>query len=415
MTTDSTRASVRNFLAVWPSLFVTSVGVQAILPSLPLYIEDRFGIEDPELVRLWAGAVYGAAPLASAIAGPFWGALGDRYGRRLMALRAMWSIMIVTAVMPFAAAPIWLVMLRALQGALAGYIAPAMSLALDGVPAGRQGRTIGRLQLGLGLGLLAGPAIGAEIGVGIGREAVFWLASVLAFFAGLPILLFAREDRERLRTARSGRTRSVPGEILTLVMQRKFAALFLCILLVRCGQSMCEPYIALWVRELGALDFVVRTGGVEGAIDRTTALAFSIVAVAQILITTAWGRLADRAGPLRCLAALSGMLGVVLLLTSTATTIEGFLGYRSVAAIFMAGSMTLAYAAVGKHVPSDNRALAFACAQSCIQLGLAFGPMLGAFLSLRLGIEGVFASAGGLLVFAAVFVVWMRSRQIVAG
>ena len=47
-------------------------------------------------------------------------------------------------------------------------------------------------------------------------------------------------------------------------------------------------------------------------------------------------------------------------------------------ACLMAGSMTLAYAAASKRVADRNRTLAFAMVQSCIQFGLALGPLLGA-------------------------------------
>ena len=49
--------SRRNFLAVWPSLFVVSMGLMAFVPMLPLYIAERFGIQDPGGQRRWAGWV----------------------------------------------------------------------------------------------------------------------------------------------------------------------------------------------------------------------------------------------------------------------------------------------------------------------------------------------------------------------
>ena len=76
------------------------MGMMAFLPTLPFYLEERFGIDDPAALRAWTGAIFGAAPLSAAIAGPMWGALGDRYGRKPMALRALLGISLVTGLMP---------------------------------------------------------------------------------------------------------------------------------------------------------------------------------------------------------------------------------------------------------------------------------------------------------------------------
>ena len=59
-------------------------------------------------------------------------------------------------------------------------------------------------------------------------------------------------------------------------------------------------------------------------------------------------------------------------------TIDQFLLVRVGTACLMAGSLTLAYAAVSKRVADGNRTLAFAMVQSCIQFGLSLGPLLGA-------------------------------------
>src|SRR5262245_60846467 len=92
----------RTFLAVWPGLFAVSAGVSAVLPGLPLYIEEAFGVRDPEAVRCWTGLVFGAGPFFAAVMGPFWGSLADRFGRRAMVLRSMLAIAVVNALMPFA-------------------------------------------------------------------------------------------------------------------------------------------------------------------------------------------------------------------------------------------------------------------------------------------------------------------------
>jgi MFS family permease len=401
----------RNFLAVWPSLFVVSMGLMAFVPMLPLYIEERFGIEDPDEVRRWSGLIYGAAPFAAAVCGPFWGALGDRIGRKPMALRAVFGIAAVAALMPLADSPGWLFALRVLQGLLAGYVAPAMVLATIDVPAERQGRAIGQLQVGMAVGLLLGPALGAEVTAWFGRVAVFWVTSGLAVVAGLLLLAIAREDRAALRAAHAARGLGHFAAAVLLLRSRAVALVLACVFVMRLGSMMVEAFVALWVDELGPLAAVAATtaGDRVHAVDRTVALMFSIHAVGQLLFTAAWGRLGDRIGPLRCLAVIALGLGLAQVLAGIWRDIDGFLVARVLAAVFAAGAMTLSYAALGKRVAPADRSLAFACVQSGMQFGMCFGPLLGSALAdWSGGIGELFVWSGLILGLAGVAMLAVR-------
>ena len=60
-----------------------------------------------------------------------------------------------------------------------------------------------------------------------------------------------------------------------------------------------------------------------------------------------------------------------------------------------------------------HRSLAFGLVQSCMQLGIATGPVLGSALVPEVGIRGLFAVGGVLLSLAALGMLgvwWMRRR-----
>ena len=368
----------RNFHAVWPSLFATAMGLMSFLPVLPLYVREQFGIADPDEALFWASLVYGAAPFTAAILGPFWGALGDRLGKKPMAIRANLAIALTTAAMPFAPTPFVLLLMRALQGGLAGYVAPAMALGSQDTPIDAHGRVIAKLQVAMATGSFLGPFVGAEVTHWFGRTSLFWLASLLSACSALQLHLFAREE---LAAAADRGTflgdfkRSAAG----LLRQRVFAWLLVLVVVMRLGQNMLDPLLSLFVHELGPATWIASFSEThELALDRTTALPFMMLGIAQWPCTPWWGRQADRHGPLRCLAALSLGLCVLLAATSFVETIDQFLLLRVPVVCLMAGSMTLAYAAASKRVDAGNRTLAFAMIQSCIQLGLAVGPVCGA-------------------------------------
>jgi DHA1 family multidrug resistance protein-like MFS transporter len=391
-------------------MFAVSLGLMAVLPTLPLYIEERFDIHDPAEVRWWAGAIFGAGPLAAALIGPLWGALGDRHGRRRMVVRSVVAIGVAMALMPLASSPLQMLLLRTLQGLFAGYVAPAMALVSAETPADRQGRTIAGLQVALASGLLFGPALGAEIAAWFGRAAVFSVTAGLCFVAAIPVALFTYEDRAKLQRRGDGERRgSLLREMFQPLQHRPFAILLLLILVSRLGLNMLEPFLALFVRELGALPWIAAGArDAEHAIDRTTAVAFTILAVAQFVFTPLWGRAADRFGPLRCLAVLALSLSGIYFATAHVETTEGYLALRLAAAAFMSGSMTLAYAAAVRRVPPQQRSVAFSLTQSCIQFGLAVGPTFGGAVASGASVRDLFPVAAALLFVAGVGMVILR-------
>ncbi len=396
----------RNFLAVWPSMLAVTVGLMGMLPTLPFYIEQRFGLTDVRDVEFWTAWTFGAAPLSAAVCGPFWGVLGDRVGRKMMLLRAQLGIAVALGLMPFAEQPEQLVALRVLQGVFAGFIAPAMALVTASAPPEHSGRVIARLQLALALGLAIGPAAAAEVAAAWGRAAVFHTGSIAAGIGFLCVLVFAVEDRRALRPRRheggSGVGLALRNPQLLAVLAVAFG--------MRLGLQMVEPFTALWVRQLGPLA-VLAPDDPTLALDRTAALAFTVLAVAQIAITTRWGRWADRYGPMRCLAVVASGLAVVLIATSTVRATGSYLALRCVGALLMAGIMTLAYAAVARRVSTEHRSLAFGLVQSCMQLGIASGPVVGHALIPVVGLRGVFAVAGVHLGAVACAALWIWRRR----
>ena len=368
----------RNFWAVWLALFTTSMGLMAFLPVLALYVEEEFGITDPSDVAFWASVIYGVGPLSAACMGPIWGAMGDRYGKKRMAVRANVAIAITTALMPLAPTPMWLVAMRVLQGMFAGYIAPAMALVSGHLPKYVHGRIIARLQVAMALGSFVGPYLGAEITGMFGRSSLFWVASTLSALSAIRIYVSAVDSPPPA----AARQRSFFGAfrrgVADLLGNRVFAMLLVLLLILRLGQNMLEPMLSLFVRELGAQRWIAAWSSSEAlALDRTIAVAFGVLAIGQWFFTPMWGRMADRKGPLRSLILLAFGLCIAQGLMAMVTTIDQFLVLRAVVACLMAGSLTLAFSSVSKRVADGNRTLAFSLVQSCIQLGLACGPLLG--------------------------------------
>ena len=70
------------------------------MPFLPLYFQ-LLGVHDVGKIALWSGLSLGVTPALTALLSPFWGRLADRYGRKIMVERSLFSFVIVMAGMAF--------------------------------------------------------------------------------------------------------------------------------------------------------------------------------------------------------------------------------------------------------------------------------------------------------------------------
>ena len=68
------------------------------------------------------------------IASPIWGAIADRYGRKLMVERAMFGGSIILLMMAFVTSAEQLVVLRTIQGLITGTVAAANALVASIAP-----------------------------------------------------------------------------------------------------------------------------------------------------------------------------------------------------------------------------------------------------------------------------------------
>lgn len=67
--------------------FCSAVGFSIIFPFLPLYVAELDSTMGWSVEAL-SGLVFSVQALTMAVASPFWGVVADRYGRKLMVIRA---------------------------------------------------------------------------------------------------------------------------------------------------------------------------------------------------------------------------------------------------------------------------------------------------------------------------------------
>ncbi|WP_234889877.1 MFS transporter (plasmid) [Agrobacterium vitis] len=185
------KASTPVFLLLFALQFISMGAMEMSGPFWPLQI--RVLSPSDMVFGLASIGVYIGPMLGISLTSAFWGRMGDRYGNRLMMVRALAGLAI-TQLLIALAQDVWIILfLRFLQGAFAGYIAPAQAYAVQ-VNSGRdRANLFAWLQVATNVGSLGGAFAGGLIldampfaAVNIAAGVVCSLCAVIAW-ATLPI------------------------------------------------------------------------------------------------------------------------------------------------------------------------------------------------------------------------------------
>ncbi|MDP3580771.1 MAG: MFS transporter, partial [Ignavibacteria bacterium] len=75
----------KNLYALFISQFFYRAGTRSLIPFLPLFVQE-LGSTNVESTALWSGWIFASPFIVSFFTTPFWGSIGDKYGRKLTTL-----------------------------------------------------------------------------------------------------------------------------------------------------------------------------------------------------------------------------------------------------------------------------------------------------------------------------------------
>lgn len=150
--------------------------------------------------------------LASAVAAPIGGRLGDMFGRRRVLLVILSLLAVGTVVSALANTLPILILGRVLQGASGGILPLSIGIARDELPAEHVGVSVGLLSAIFGIGAAFGIVLGGPIVDHLSWHWLFWLPFILAVIAVAGVAIYVPESSSRAR----GRVDLV-GALLLLV------------------------------------------------------------------------------------------------------------------------------------------------------------------------------------------------------
>jgi MFS family permease len=377
----------RNLIVCVFGSFTTIVAMTLLLPFLPLYVE-QLGVTDHAAIVQWSGIAYGATFFSAALTAPLWGRLADRYGRKLMLIRASLGMAVAMSLIGMAHTVWQLVALRLLAGLLGGYASGSMVLVAAQTPKSRSGWALGVLSSGIMAGNLVGPLLGGVLPPWIGIRSTFLLAGSVIFIAFVATTLLIREEarppQDHARRQRGGWA-LIPDK-------RPIIAMLATGLLLMVANMSIEPIITVYVAGLVAASRVTFVAG----------LVMSAAALGGILSSAHLGRLADRIGHWRIIIVCLG--AAALLLIPQAFVVSGWqlIGLRFLMGLALGGLLPCIASVIRHNVPETIAGSILGYSVSAQYAGQVLGPVAGGFIGGHIGMRAVFLGTSVLMAAGAI-------------
>jgi MFS family permease len=379
----------RNLYVCIFGCFTTIVAMTLLLPFLPLYVE-QLGVSDHAAVAQWSGAAFGATYLAAALVAPLWGHLADRYGRKLMLIRASIGMAVAISLTGMAQDVYQFVALRLLTGFLGGYASGSFVLVATQTPKVHTGWALGTLSAGIMAGNFAGPLLGGFLPQLIGIRTTFLAAGAVIFIAFLATVFLIREEK---RPAGPARTKERGGFAAVPDKGPLLAMLTTGMLLMLANMSV-EPIITLYVAQIVAD---------PSQVTAVAGVAMSAAALGSILSASRLGRLADRVGHwnviIGCLAASAALLVPQALVSADWQLVI----LRFLMGVSLGGLLPCVASVIRHNVPERVAGTMLGYSTSSQYVGQVVGPLLGGFVGGHFGMRSVFIGTAALMAAGAAY------------
>lgn len=255
-------------------------------PFLPLRVY-AVGVGDLSEVARIAGLLAGGTNLVTALLGPFWSQLGERFGYRLQIMRAHLGTSLSMSLIGLAATPAQLAGAGLVLGTLGGNYPHYMALVASRTPAAEVGRVVGDMQAAGQIGGTIGPLIGGLVASRLGLSAAFVVSGVVSLTGIVVVGTLVRPDRGGRATA--SQPRVGVRQALARPEQRRL------MLLMLAGDAAVQG-----LRPLIPVMIQARLGD-PAAVAAATGLATTMQTGATVVAALIVGRLSRRVAPRRIL------------------------------------------------------------------------------------------------------------------
>ncbi|MBF4693563.1 MFS transporter [Fusibacter ferrireducens] len=372
-----------NLYILWISQIISLTSFGFGLPFMPFYIQD-LGVTDPTTLKLYTGLLSAAPAVTMAIMAPVWGILSDRYGRKLMIQRAMFTAFFIIGLMGMVGQVWQLLILRLLQGFFTGTVTASSTFVAANTPDNKLSYALGFLSSSTFIGYSLGPLIGGFVAEYFGYRVSFFLGAILMLVGAFFITFWLVEDKsslkelsQRVKSAASGEKRELTyRKILTM----SIALMLLMLFFHRIIRSVFTPFIPLYIQELMHTQegTAAMTGLVNGFVGVMTTIAALFIS-----------RLGDRYNKFNLIALLLGLAIGVSLILNLSHSLYAFIGLYGVLFLLIGGIEPLITSMTAGLTAPEYRGSLFGLQGLVGSLGWMVSPAIGTYISIYVGIKNI--------------------------
>jgi DHA1 family multidrug resistance protein-like MFS transporter len=381
--------SNRNLIAVTAAAFVGFTGFTLVMPFLALYMRE-LGVTEPADIAMWTGATLGVTPAITALCAPFWGRIGDRFGRKVLVQRSLISGIVVMLLMAYASRPWHVFALRAAQGFVAGYGPLTLAMAAASVPQDRLAGAIATVQTAQRMGPAIGPVVGGLLASAFGLRQVFLVAAAVYVAASAIMALFYVEPSMTSHEGR--RPQHVPFR--NVLAFENFLLLMAVIFGLQLVDKSFGPVLLLYLSQLGySADQAAVLAGLLFSVLAVSGAAGNQLAAALLKRLTARAVIAAAVLTAAGALAVFAWRGEMWILVVAIATFGASVGT----------AMTASFTAAGSVIPRHVHGVSFGFLSSASLIGFAVSPIVSGLVAGR-SIRVVFVSGVVALVVLALVV-----------
>lgn len=365
-------------------------------PFWPLHLAS---MTTNEFLSIAGTGVYIAPMLGVMLTSTFWGRIGDKTGNKAMMVRALIGLALTQFFLAFAD-DVWIVLLlRFVQGACAGYIAPAQAYSIAMVPSSQRTRLFAWLQVSTNAGSLAGAIVG---GIILDLLSFFWInlsASFICAFCALLVVLVLpgdsplKKDSATITTAKRDKRQEKSWDGAATA------------LLVVLG-------LLLMSRMVTQTPFSLYVSSTFNAPNWLTGMAYGLQATGVIVSATLWARCFE---PHNMKGTLDRILGVIvgcfILMLLLAYTREAwvFIGLYFLWGILLGATTPVLTALISRMFGNGRQSYILGLTQSVSQFASIAGIALGGGILLWPGLPALFFCVA--FMYAITFIVTLKVNR----
>jgi DHA1 family multidrug resistance protein-like MFS transporter len=370
----------RNLIIVWICQFIAMIGMSAIVPFLPLFVRE-LGVTNLEETAYWSGMVFAGPFFISFFLTPVWGNLGDKYGRKIMTVRAVLGLAIAQVLVGLSQNVTQLFLARLVQGLLSGFLPAAMALVASNTPKEKTGYALGLLQSATAAGTVLGPLLGGLISDLLGFRSVFFIVAGLLIITGLTVIILVTEEKSSIEKS----NHSFIDNWRFLLGNRKLLFPAIMIMLAAFGISFIRPTFVLYIETFSVSEKFLPT--ITGAL-------YSIVGIFSVISSPWWGRRIEKTGVAQNIIYASSITGLMYILHTFVYNIYLLIPIRTILGFGFGALAPLLFTAISNNVPTERKGGVLGVGSSFQILGNMIGPVLGGFSAGFLGLRISFIITG---------------------